>query len=301
MKILITGSNGFVAGSIIAQCSTDWEVYGVSRSAQNSRSNHISYHAMDMLDEQKLCELITTIQPDVIIHTAAMANIDFCEQHREIAEKINVGITVQLAALCKSIGAKLIFCSTDTVFDGLKGNYTETDQPKAVNFYAATKIKAEEAVLSAADNNVVARLSLVMGLPVMGKGNSFLADIIEKCNKGISIPMPENEIRTPIDVITLGAALIELAQSAINGIIHLAGNTAINRYAMAQQIAEALDFSKVLITGTNSNSIAGRAPRPNNASLDNSKAKQLLATPMRSLTEGLHITTHFKSVLSNYE
>lgn len=295
MKLLVTGSNGFVAGSIIAQCNPQWELHGIARSVQEWSNSHCIHHQLDMMDKPRLTELISALKPDTVIHTAAMANIDVCEQHPTLAQEVNEGITAHLAQLCNNTGAKLIFCSTDTVFDGIKGNYIETDIPHAVNVYAETKIEAERLVLSASDKNVVSRLSLVLGLPVMGKGNSFLADMMQKLKKGDPVKFPENEIRTPIDVITLGAALIELATSSLTGIIHLGGNTVINRYAMAKQIAARLGYNEELIISTNSNALAGRATRPNNASLNNAKARQLLTTPMRSLNEALELIVNFKT------
>jgi dTDP-4-dehydrorhamnose reductase len=104
---------------------------------------------------------------------------------------------------------------------------------------------------------------------------------------------PQNEIRTPIDVITLGAALTELAGNDYHGIIHLSGSTKLNRFDMANYVADILQFSqqtKSLILGTNSNAIVGRAKRPNDASMINAKAKLVLKTPMLSLAEGLALT-----------
>jgi dTDP-4-dehydrorhamnose reductase len=293
-KLLITGFNGFVAGSVIAHAKGKWEIHGIDLAGSPANDPDIFYHTLDLLDEAKLTDLFRKIAPDAVIHAAAMANIDVCQNNQEKAEKVNIGITKVIAGLCRETGAKIIFCSTDTVFDGKKGNYTEADLPNAVNFYAETKIKAEQIVLSASDKNVVTRLSLVMGLPVMGQGNSFLADTIEKLKKGLQVPFPANEIRTPLDVITLGKALVELAGNQFGGIVHLAGNTKINRYEMARQIAATLGYSPDLIQSTDSNAMEGRAPRPNDASLDNSLAKKILQTPMCTLTEGLALTLHFK-------
>ncbi|GLU53230.1 SDR family oxidoreductase [Dyadobacter frigoris] len=295
MKVIVTGSNGFVAGSIIAQAPDDWEIHGIARTEQIGNENNVTYHQLDLLDFEKLEAILEEIKPDAVIHTAAMANIDFCEANKEAAEKTNAGVTDTLARLCAKIGAKLVFCSTDTVFDGKKGNYSENDYPGAVNFYAETKIKAEQIVLLASNKNVVARLSLVMGLSVKGKGNSFLADMLEKLQKGEEMKFPENEIRTPVDVISLGSALIELAGNDFAGIIHLAGNTGINRYKMAQEIARELNFSEAVIIPVNSNAMPGRAPRPDNATMDNTLAKKILKTPMKSLSEGLALTLNFKT------
>ncbi len=133
-----------------------------------------------------------------------------------------------------------------------------------------------------------------MGLPVMGSGNSFLAKTITKLKLGVSVKFPANEIRTPVDIITLGSSLVELAGNKFTGIMHLSSNNRINRFEMAQQIAEKLGYSKELIIATDSNAMEGRAPRPNDASLDNSLAKKELNTPMRTLMEGLELTMNFK-------
>ena len=294
MKLLITGINGFVAGSVVAHAKGKWEIHGIERSENNTREPGIIYHTLDLLDNRKLVILFNEIKPDAVIHTAAMANIDVCQKEQELAEKVNVGVTQTIANLCKIHNSKLIFCSTDAVFDGTKGNYSESDKPRALNFYAETKIKAEQIVLSASDKNVVARLALVMGLPVIGKGNSFLADTIEKLKNGVKVPFPENEIRTPVDVVTLGSALVELAGNKFGGIMHLSGNTKIKRYNMAIEIARTLGFPTELILGVDSNAMVGRAPRSNDVSMDNSLAKQILKTPMLTLSEGLALTLNFK-------
>ena len=290
MKLLVTGYNGFVAGSALAQAPGDWEVHGIGRSPAaviaSDRGGGV-YHQADLLEKKSLDGLLRQIKPDVLLHAAAIANIDFCEANRVMAEGMNVGVTAQIAAFAAETGAKLVFCSTDSVFDGQKSYYREEDPPHPLNFYAETKCKAEEIVLAASDINIVARLSLVMGWPVMGKGNSFLADLVEKLGKGEQAAFPENEIRTPIDVITLGAALNELTTSSYAGILHLSGNTRINRYQMARQIAVRAGYAEDLIRTVDSNALPGRAPRPNDASLDNTRARNLLQTPFLSLEEGL--------------
>lgn len=292
-KLFITGFGGFVAGSVIAQAKENWDIHTVDRIDIPENRDAVSYYRLDLLDSENLAQLFEEINPDAVIHTAALADIDFCQNNREQAEAINVGVTRKIAELCAGNGAKLVFCSTDTVFDGEKGFYTEEDKPHPINFYAETKVRAEK-IVNALENSVVARLSLVMGLPVMGKGNSFLARTIEKLSAGESVKFPQNEIRTPVDVITLGRALPELAGNDFSGTVHLAGNDRLTRYDMARQIAERLGYSPDLIVATNSNAMPGRAPRPNDASLNNSKAKEILQTPMRSLMAGLDLTLNFE-------
>ncbi len=295
MKLLITGAGGFVAGSVIAQAPGGMEIHALSRHEPESLPAHVHFHAADITDHSMMTTLLEQVRPQVVLHTAAMANIDTCQAQPDQARAVNTMATAFLADQCARLGARLVFCSTDSIFDGVKGMYTEEDEPHPVNVYAETKVAAEKAVLAASGHNLVARLSLVMGLPVIGKGNSFLADLIRKMEKGETMNFPFNEIRTPIDVITLGAALLELCQLDIGGVVHLSGNTRTNRFDMAGRIATYLGIpaeQQKLILGTDSNAIEGRAKRPNDASMNNARARGLLKTPMKDLEEGLELIMH---------
>jgi len=296
---MVTGYGGFVAGSVVWQARGNWDVEALSLIEPPQERPGFRCRKLDLCDEAALDAIFEQVNPDAVIHTAALADIDYCEAHQEEAERVNVGVTRALARLCASRGTKLIFCSTDTVFDGTKGMYAEDDAPRAVNFYASTKIRAESLVRELVPNSVVARLSLVMGLPVLGSGNSFLAKMVSALEAHKPVTFPANEVRTPVDVITLGAAFLELARSDFAGVMHLAGNTRLNRYDMACQIAERLGYSRDLVRACDSNAMAGRAPRPNDASLDNTRARSLLETPMRTLMDGLNLVLEAKEAQSN--
>ena len=286
-RLLITGYGGFVAGSVAWQADSSWEVHALSHTRASEQRDDFRYWQGDLCNTALLHKTFGEIRPSAVIHAAARADIDYCQSHQEEAARINTGVTQELAQLCNDSGAKLIFCSTDSLFDGQAGRYREDTEPSPINFYAETKVHAEQAVQQYAANAVTARLSLVLGLPVLGTGNSFLAKMSTALKSGKNVCFPENEIRTPIDVITLGQALLELAANDFTGIIHLAGSTRLNRYDMGCRIAERLGYSTDLITGTNSNVMQGRAPRPNDVSLNNEKAGAILDTPMKTLREGL--------------
>src|SRR3981081_3170709 len=104
MKLLVTGFNGFVAGSVLAQAPKHWEVHGIGRTEMSGRPGNIKYQQVDLLHEHHLKKVLHSIRPDAVIHTAAIANIDFCETNQEIAESINVGGTKCIAGICQEIG-----------------------------------------------------------------------------------------------------------------------------------------------------------------------------------------------------
>ena len=155
---------------------------------------------------------------------------------------------------CSHAGSQLIYVSTDNVFDGKRGNYTEADQPSPINEYARTKA-AGEAIVAAVSGSTIARIALVMGFGPLGGGNSFLERTIPMLRAGQTINVPPEEIRTPIDVLTLGKALLELAEGSFQGIIHLAGNDALDRVTLTRRIAERFGYSP--------GSRASAAARPN--------------------------------------
>ncbi len=286
-RILITGAHGFVASNVIWQASADCELHALSREPGPPPRKNLHWHVVNPVNVGTVRQIFQTVRPDVVIHTAALANIDFCETHRELAREINVGITQELADLCGNTGAKLILCSTDAVFDGEHAPYRESDRPYPVNFYSQTKVEAEQLVSQLGANGVIARLSLVVGLPIMGKGNSFVATMIPTLKAGGEVAFPTNEIRTPIDVVTVARALNELAVGDHSGIFHLAGNSSLSRFEMAQRVATHLGFPGERVIPVDSSDMPGRAPRPRDVSLDNRKARAKLKTPMCNLDEGL--------------
>ncbi|MBI5092745.1 MAG: SDR family oxidoreductase [Candidatus Hydrogenedentes bacterium] len=277
-----------MAGSVLWQAGAEWEVHALSRGpALLEREGLYWYTLADPCDPARLRRLLQDIRPHAIVHTAAIADIDYCEAHRDLADKINVGLTQTLAELCVELGAKLVHCSTDNVFDGEHAPYREEDAPGPVNCYAETKVAAERIVLALPVPAVVARLAAVVGLPVLGAGNSFLSRMRASFEHGREVGVPPAEVRTPVDVITLGQALLELAGDAHTGIFHLAGNDILNRYEMVRRIAARLGFSEGLVVPNDPTGIPGRASRPRDVSLDNAKARNHLKTPMRSLDDGL--------------
>lgn len=288
-KLLVTGSGGFLAGSVMYHAEEKWELHGIDKTDTPGKQNKFNCYSFDLRDSKQMKKIFYQIQPDAVIHTAAIADIDYCQSNQNLAFEVNVGVTQSLVDLCIESGAKMVFCSSDTVFDGKKGFYKEDDLPGPLNYYAETKVQAENIIREEVENYVITRMSLIMGLPIMGEGNSFLARTILKLKNREKVGFPENEIRSPIDVITLGRALVELAGNSFHGIIHLSGMDRLNRYEMAKRIVTRLGYSADLIVATDSNAMPGRARRPDDVSLNNTKAQQILSTPMCTLMKGLEM------------
>ncbi len=279
-RLLLTGAAGFVGGNIIREAGATWEIHGVDRITVENGPENVSWHNVDLLDANAVRELFAAVRPSAVVHTAAMSDIDYCEANPETARRINVGVTELLADLCREFDSKIVYFSSDSVFDGERGLYREDESPVPVNEYGRTKVQAERVVMNRSPSWVIVRPSLVMGLPVGEIGNSFLWRMIGDLKKGEQIAFPQAEIRSPVDVITLSRAVLELAERTICGHFHLSGNDGMTRYEMAQRICDKLGYSRERVIDKKPAIATGRAKRPPNVTLSNEKAKLLLRTPM---------------------
>ncbi len=287
--IMVTGCGGFVAGAIVHQAGAAWELHALTRKAPLLEKANVIWHSVDLLDTDALRRRFHEIRPEAVIHAAALADIDFCQANRDVAERTNAGVARELAGLCRASGAKLVYMSTDNVYDGRKGLYTESDPTSPVNFYGETKVVGERAVAVLEKNWVVARVSLVMGLPMLGAGNSFLARWLPALEQGEELGVPDDEVRSPLDVITAARALLELAGNGYDGYIQLAGNDVLNRCELARRLAVHLGYPAERVVAKSPVSIPGRAPRPRDASLCNHHARAVLSTPFHGVESGLDL------------
>ncbi|MBX7255789.1 MAG: NAD(P)-dependent oxidoreductase [Candidatus Hydrogenedentes bacterium] len=288
-RLLITGANGFVAGSIVKQADASWELHAVSRGPAAFERENLRWHTVSSFDEESLHDLFHDVEPDAVIHTAALADIDYCQANQDEAVAVNVDYTRILSTLCCDHDAKMVHLSTDNVFDGEKGNYDESDPVNPVNFYGETKVRSEWAVSASRCRAVVGRVALVMGLPMIGAGNSFVSRMVATLEAGRDVTAPANEIRSPVDVVTLGQALLELAGNDWTGCMHLSGSDRLSRLEMMRRIARRLGYSESKIVAHDPASIPGRAERPRDVSLRNMKARARLKTPMVDLERGMEL------------
>lgn len=293
-NVLITGAGGFVAGNIITRAGEGMTVHGLEKVPTDLAGDNLIWHVLDLQDSDALGEIFSTVQPEVVIHTAALSDIDYCQSHQEDAERVNVGITRTLVDLCAGAGVRMIYFSSDSIFDGRKGKYVEEDPPAPLHFYGKTKVQGEKIVQQGCDNWVIIRPSLVVGLPVLEAGNSFLWRMIKELKQGRTVAFPKQEIRSPLDVITLSRAVLELAGNNYRGILHISGNDTMDRFDMAQRIVGKLGYPPESVIDKKPVVNSGRAQRPRDVSLINVRAKAVLATPMLDFDQALELVIEYK-------
>jgi len=284
MKLLITGASGLY-GSKLAKLAVarNFEVYSGYNQDSPLHGNLVKF---DISNKELVNEIFKRIKPDVIVHAATLTDVDKCELNKELAWKINVKATKNIVEAARATGSFLIYISTDYVFNGEKGNYSESDKPDPINYYGLTKLKAEEFV-KAQGEFCIARPSVIYGAtPAAGKVN-FALWIIDALSKGQRIKIVTDQRNTPTLNNSLADMTLEVIERRLTGTFHLCGATRISRFEFAQLIAEIFDLDKSLIDPAKSSQFRWPAKRPLDSSLDTSKAQKILQNKPVEINEAL--------------
>lgn len=272
MKFLVTGSTGLV-GSQVTQDLVKSEHIVYSCYDDSKPYNGTPIH-LDLANYNKIIETVAAIRPDVIIHLAAMTNVDLCETNQELALKINAKSTEIIAKESAKQGAFLLYVSTDYVFDGIQGMKKENDATNPIGYYGKSKLEGEKALDDMASAWCIARTSTPFGLHKTRK--SFPLFVIENLQEKKQITAIKDQFTSPTYVPNLSKMLIEISERQVTGIIHAAGATRISRYDVASLVAKKLGLDQDLIKPVTLNEMNWTAKRPRDSSLDVSKATQIL-------------------------
>ena len=281
MRIFITGGSGLL-GSKIAKIALErgYEVYSGYNSHLPSLGEPIK---INLANPESAFEAIRSVKPDVIIHTAALTDVDRCEKERELAYKINVGGTKAVAEVAREFNSFLIYISTDYVFDGGKGMYKEEDEPNPIDYYGYTKLLGEKYC------DCIARSCVIYGAkPASGKVN-FALWIINKLKNGEEVRIVTDQFITPTLNTNLAKMLLEIAERELKEIFHLVGKERVSRYDFALQIADKFELDENLIIPSRMEEMRWIASRPKDPSLDTSKASRYLKEKPYDLDKALEV------------
>ncbi len=284
-KIFITGGTGRVGSEISGFLSEKYKVYS-GTTGKNEKIKNCKVVLIDITDREKLIKLITEINPNYILHLAALTDVNSCEEKKELAWKVNVEGVKNITFVAKEIGAKLVYVSTNYVFDGKKGMYTEEDEPNPINYYSLTKVKGEKEALNYS-NSVVTRLC------PFGWGSennpSFNARIIDKLSRGEKVNLFTNQFFSPISTSNYAEVLMKIFESDFTGIINIAGSERLSRYEFAKKLAEVFELNPNLLNPIKIEDRNENTRRPRDTSLDISKAKSLFGDIFLDVISGIKL------------
>ena len=288
--ILITGSNGLLGQKLVDLLSKEDHIQLIATAKGENRlpnQEGYVYQSLDITDNQQVNEVFATYNPQIVIHTAAMTNVDTCESDLEGCERLNVKAVEYIVQACEKQGSFLCHLSTDFIFDGADGPYDEEAKPNPISIYGESKLKAEQIIQASSIRWAIARTVLVFGIvPDMSRTNIILW-VKKSLEEGKQINVVTDQFRTPTLAEDLAIGCWLIAQKEAEGIFNISGEELLTPYEMAIQTAEFFHLPKELIKPADSSTFSQPAKRPPRTGFILDKAKRVLGYQPRSFNEGI--------------
>lgn len=290
-RILVVGSNGLLGQKITTLFSKSKQYDILSASVEEKTfldGKNIPYQQLDITKRSSVLKFIDAYQPEVIINTAAVTNVDLCETDRALAWKVNVSGVENLVYGAKMVGAKVIHFSSDYVFDGKNGPYSESDIPNPISYYGRTKLASENVLKLSEIPFVIIRTMILYGIANQVKDN-FAIWLVNSLSENKQIRVVDDQLGNPTLVDDLAFAVLKIVEYNRSGLFHITGSELISRYGFALALAKKFKFNKDLITPIKTSILKQPAPRPLKSGFVILKAETELNLKMSNVENGLTI------------
>ena len=283
-KLLVLGGSGLVGSTFINTSKTDYDIIFSYNNNKIKIPNTQSFQ-INLLNDDKIEKIIENYNPDIVLHTIAHSSVDLCETDHNVADILHVDATKKITNACASINSKLIFLSTDAVFEGeLNKKYCEDDIPNPVNYYGKTKLEAEKIVLNASSNNVVLRTSVIYGSHKKSRFTNWILDCLKD---GKSVDPFSDQFNTPTLVDDLVKAILKIIENNISGLYHATGKTCVNRYEFSKLLTKKFSLDETLIYPVTKFEKKQYAPRPISTCLNSTKLENLINFSFSDISSGI--------------
>jgi dTDP-4-dehydrorhamnose reductase len=248
MKIFISGASGLV-GSNCLKHFIEQGTNAIGSYFSYPTKHTVFFDTLNPNNEHNFD--VKAFQPDVIVHCGALTHVDYCEDHIEESYQKTVLSTQNLLMIANEINAKVVFISTDYVFDGAHGPYREDDEVNPLGIYAKHKLEAEQMVLKNSPDHLVLRVTNVYGNEERNK--NFVSRIVEQCKKGekLTLKLPIDQYATPVNAWDVARAMFLLLKDNHSGIYHMASTDFLNRVELALTVLKHFpnaDYNLITIT-----------------------------------------------------
>lgn len=283
MRVLVTGAGGML-GSALVQVAREssWDVVPAYRTRPRSLPPGIEVD----LTQAGAAAALRASRPDLVVNCAAITDVDWCEKHPEETRLVNADVPARLAQLTAEADIPLIQISTDSVFDGRRGNYSELDAPNPLNIYAAAKLDAETAVLSASDRHLVVRTNLFGVAPAHALRLGLASWLIQQLANGRPVRGFRDALFSPLYVGDLSRLVLRAARIPLAGLFHLGSSASISKLDFAFLLADRLDLDRSLIYAASMADLRFAAARPRDTSMDSSAIAEWLG-PLPEVADGV--------------
>ena len=289
MKVMVFGANGLVGQKLIKEMNSSYEIIAVGNGIKTFICEQkIEYHQADITDSAKVNELLRKIHPGVVVNAAAYTDVDGCEANKEKCWKVNVEGVENIARVARLINTKLIHISTDYVFDGKNGPYSEEYKPSPTTYYGKAKLASENVVVGSKVRYAIIRTNVVYGKAYPAKA-SFVRWVSDELSAGRQINVVNDQFNNPTFANDLAACILRIIQLDAEGLYNYAGADYVNRFEFAEKIAEKFGYSTKLIFPVKTKDLGQLARRPLNGGLKTEKARDGLGLKILGIDHGLEM------------
>ena len=287
MKLLVTGGSGLLGSNILRLANKDFECFG-TYNTNPLTINDCKFYKLDITNKNDVNSLFQKINPEVVIHTSSLTNVDYCEKNREETWKVNVEGTRNIVDVSKNLNCKLVFISTDFVFDGIKGMYTEIDKPNPLNYYGLTKLEGEKLV-RALNDYLIIRTTRLYGRVEKGQKRNFAIWVIESLKNKQTISVITDQICSPTLANVCADVIIKLIKKSDIGFFNVAGKGCVSVFDFAKSIANVFELDDSYINPVTTKKSNQVAKRPMKNCLDVTKVEKELNIKIPTIVESLKI------------
>ena len=261
MKVLITGATGRLGRALLIKMPSDIEIE-VCLEPTDQFTPEFPWFRSDICDREKIIRALTCSEPDVVIHLAALTDVDGCESDPDMAFLVNRDGTAYIAEACSLCSAKIVYVSTDYIFDGLHGPYTEEDKPNPLSVYGRSKLEGEYAASNGVENSLIVRISVPFGIRAGDVKHNFISWLVEELAAGNSVEIVDDQYTTPAFMDELSDVLWTFVQKDVHGIVHYGTSDRLSRYEMAIDVCRTMGYSEELVKPVKTEALGLLAKRP---------------------------------------
>ena len=291
MRVLVTGANGLLGQKLIGLLSNEPEVelHATGRGDCRIPEGNFTYHKVDLAEEGALYGLFEQERPHTVIHGAAMTNVDACELDPAECQLQNVMVVESIVRACQNHDSFLTLVSTDFIFDGEDGLYSEDDKPNPISVYGQSKLDAEKVVINSQLNWAIARTILVYGvLPDHTRSNIVLW-IKNSLEEGKPLQLITDQWRMPTLAEDLAVGCWLMTKQKAHGVFNISGKDMMNPYEIALKTADIFGLNSSLVTATDGSKFTQPAKRPPKTGFVLDKSREVLGYEPHSFEEGLEM------------
>ncbi|MCC7303556.1 MAG: NAD(P)-dependent oxidoreductase [Bacteroidia bacterium] len=305
-RVLITGSNGLLGQKLVYRLLDEGHknIHACARGENRLlRTGGYEFHSLDIGNAKEVMNAFSSVLPDVVINTAAMTNVDACETEKEACDYANVtGVENQLMALSALRGSHpgyephYIHLSTDFVFDGAAGPYSEEDSPNPLSYYALSKWKAEQLISTSGVRWAIARTIIIYGVTDNMSRSNVVLWAKQSLSAGQTIRVVDDQFRSPTLAEDLAEGCLLIAEKGATGIYHLSGPDTMSILELVQKVADFWKLDRRLIQPVQTALLNQPAIRPPRTGFILDKARKELGYSPRTFEEGLQVVDQQLSI-----